>query len=58
MVQEHVMSLRYRSGDALAAAENAFNQLALEMDASRRLKLEALCSRARALYLAGSNIAY
>lgn len=58
VIDQHIAGLRYKHGGALAAAETAFNQAALEMDANRRLKLEALCSRARAAYCTTGSTAY
>ena len=58
VVLKHTAGLRYKHGSALASAEAALNQAALEMDAGKRLKLEALCSRARALYLSEGNTAF
>ena len=58
VVLQHIAGLRYQHGSALASAEAAFNQAALEMDAGRRLKLEALCARVRAIYLSQGRTAF
>ena len=55
VVAEHTAGLRYKQGERLAEAERGFNKAALEMSASKRVKLEALCSRARAVFMEGGK---
>ena len=56
VVATHAAGLRYRQGQRLADAEQGFNKAALEMSAAKRVKLEALCSRARAVFVEGGKI--
>ena len=58
VVAQHVAGLRYKQGERLAEAERGFNKAALEMSAAKRVKLEALCSRARAVFMEGGKTNY
>ena len=55
-VATHAAGLRYLQGQRLADAEQGFNKAALQMSAAKRVKLEALCSRARAVFVEGAKI--
>ena len=58
VVAEHAAGLRYKQGERLAAAERGFNKAALEMKPAKRIKLEALCSRARDVFREGGKTAF
>ena len=55
VVAKHAAGLRYKQGQRLADAEQGLSKAALEMSAAKRVKLEALCSRARAVFMEGGK---